>query len=566
MAGTGIVIEKPARPRRGFALGLIVTVLVAGTAIYARALRFPFSRDDDVHFQMRERWERPPAKLLEHFREDFWGGVEGCGLYRPLTAVTIQATAWWRGLDPLRLRAGNLLLHALVALTAAALARRGGVSRTGSALLALLIVAHPLFSEDVLEVVSRSELQATLGSIAAAAFLVAGRVEVGPAAGAALCFLFGLLSKEGATAALPALLGLLIVRPGGDRGGAADRRTRAIAALLLLASLASVLLLRGRVLGSFVGLDAARIPPLDNPVVDAPFAVRLLTAIANLGRYVGLVVFPVHLSPDYAFAAVAPLRGVADVHFGLGVLALLLGGAWLVAAWRRGHRVETFGLLVAGSSWFLVSSIAVPIGTLFAERLFHLPGCGLLLAAVARLDRVVTTRAAPATGRIAVVAGALAVAALGARSWVRAGDWHDQLMLYTRALDVVPESARVHCSVGHWLRRAKREAEARPRIERALEILPTYRQAIFEAGMLDLDRAQRDAPALGRAYVWFWLADHALGASQLEHHNLQQVTDLVRETGLARSEIIAAARLIAGARPGVPLYEQMKRALAPDGG
>jgi protein O-mannosyl-transferase len=574
MAATGDVIEDGPRLRRRFALALIASVLAAALAIYQRALPFPFSRDDDVHFRMGERWSRPPARLAGHFREDFWGGGEGCGLYRPLTAVTIQATAWWRGLDPLPLRGGNLLLHALVALTAAALARRGGVSRPAALLLALLLAAHPLFSEDVLEVVSRSELQATLGVFAAAALLVGAPAgprtgicaSIGAAVGAALCYLFGLLSKEGATAALPALLALRFAPTGASEGGAAERKARSIAALLLLAALLAVLLLRGEVLGSYVGLDVSKIPTLDNAVVGEPFGVRLLTGVANLGRYLGLVALPIRLSPDYAFAAIAPLRTIADANFVLGTLALFLGGAWLVTAARRGRRVEAFGLLVAGSSWFLVSSIALPIGTLFAERLFHLPACGLLLAAAAALDRGVARR--PAARRIAVAAGVLAVAALGARSWVRAGDWRDQLTLYSRALEVVPESARVHCSVGQLLRLSQREADARPHIVRALEILPSYRQACYEAGMLDLDRARvhHDGPALGRAYVWFWLADHAVGATRLDDENLAQVVDAVRQTGLPRSEIVGAARSIAAARPGVPLYERMRRELLPDGG
>src|SRR5262245_6557662 len=355
MALSGHVIENGPRLRRRYALGLIVTLLVAALAIYQRALPFPFSRDDDVHFRARERWSRPPAQLADHFREDFWGGLEGCGLYRPLAAVTIQATAWWRGLDPTPLRAGNLLLHALVALTAAALARRGGVSGPGAFLLALLLVVHPLFSEDVLEVVSRSELQATLGVFAAAALLVGApdgpQTGFGAGLGAALCYLFALLSKEGATAALPALLALRFAPTGAADGGAKARRARSIAALLLLAALLAVLLLRGQVLGSYVGLDVARIPTLDNAVVDEPFGVRLLTGVANLGRYLGLVALPVRLSPDYAFAAAAPLRGIADLNFLLGTLALLLGGAWLGAAARRGRRVERSEGRRVGKGW-----------------------------------------------------------------------------------------------------------------------------------------------------------------------------------------------------------------------
>jgi hypothetical protein len=553
--------------RWSFAAFLIVAVLVAAASIYQRALPFPFCRDDGIHFLMRERWARPPARLIDHFREDFWGGLQGSGLYRPLTAVTIQATAWWTGLDPAPLRAGNLLLHALVALTAAALARRGGVTRTGSALLALLLVAHPLFSEDVLEVVSRSALQATLGTLAAAALLAGARVGVGAALGAAAFFLFGLLSKEETTAALPALLLLLIAPRAGPGARPADRMTRAVASLLLVTALEAVLLVRARVLGGYAGLDAAGVPQLDNALIEEPFVVRLLTGVANLGRYVGLVAVPADLSPDYSFAAIAPLRRIRDTHFAVGALALLLGGVWLATALRRGRRIEAFGLLLAGSSWFLISSIAFPIGTIFAERLFHLPACGLLFSTVAALDRIASTRLRPVTRRIVVLAGALAIVALGVRSYVRAGDWRDPLTLFTRALEVVPDSARVHCAIGYLLRQEHRDTEARPRIERALEIVPIYRQALSEEGMLDLElaRVHREAVSLAKSYVWFWLADHAVGASPLERNNFQQVAEVVRRAGLPRSEISLAARTIADARRGLPLYEQMRRALAPDG-
>jgi hypothetical protein len=222
-------------------------------------------------------------------------------------------------------------------------------------------------------------------------------------------------------------------------------------------------------------------------------------------------------------------------------------------------------VLLAGSSWLLISSVVFPIGTLFAERLFHMPACALLLAAVAALDRVVASARAPAFRRGAVAAGALALLVLGTRTFVRTDDWHDELTLYTRALDVVPDCARVHCSVGQLLRLADREQEAWPPIARALEILPTYRQALSEQGMLELDRARTrfDAPALGRAYVWFWLADHASGSTRIEHDNFQQVIGAVRQTGLKRDHITVAARTIGDSRHGIALYEQMRKALAP---
>jgi tetratricopeptide (TPR) repeat protein len=165
------------------------------------------------------------------------------------------------------------------------------------------------------------------------------------------------------------------------------------------------------------------------------------------------------------------------------------------------------------------------------------------------------------------VAGALVVAALGARTWVRTGDWRDELTLYTRALDVVPACARVHCSVGQQLRETGHPLDADEQIRRALEIVPTYRMALAEAGMLALDRArlQRDAPSLAQSYVWFWLAAHSPGAAPIDQGNFEQVAEVVRRTDLPPAEILRAATAIADARRGDPLYELMRKGLAPKG-
>jgi protein O-mannosyl-transferase len=590
MAGPRIVMEPAPRRRRGFALGLIAVVAILGLSIYARGLGFPFSRDDGRHFanpMNPGRWQRPPAHLLDHFREDFWGGDPGSGLYRPLTAATIQMTAWWRGLQPFPLRAGNLLLQVLVAAAAAAFARRGGVSRGATLLVALLIVVHPLFSECVMEVVSRSELQATAGVLAAAALMI-GRpagdssgkpagVGLGAAVDGALFFLIALLSKEGAFAALPALA-LLLLRPRSDEGARDDGKMRQAALLLLLVAVVVVAIQRGRVLGAVAGVDPGEISPLDNALVGLGFVTRLATGVANLGRYVALLVFPRSLAPDYSLAAILPLENVDDPHLWIGVAALAGGGIWLAVSLRKRRLVESSGLLLAGASWFLVSSIATPIGTIFAERLFHMPACGLILAVVAAADRLLgagdgarpATTASPqapasrAPRCIAFVVALVAVAALGARSYARVGDWRDELTLYTKALEVVPESARVQATVGQGLRLKHEPDEALRHVERALAIKPDYGKALTERGVLLADRytVERHPQQLAQAWVWFWLAAHVPGAWFDEQANLRQVAQVAKRMSLPQSELARAATEIADAHRALPLYEEMRQALA----
>jgi hypothetical protein len=349
---------------------------------------------------------------------------------------------------------------------------------------------------------------------------------------------------------------------------------RAVAMVLLLGALLAVIALRVRVLGSVVGLDPAGVSPLDNCLIGARFGARLCTGVANLGRYLLLLLFPKSLAPDYSFAAIRPLEGATGVELWLGVVALVGGAFWLVAAIRRRRTVEAFGLLLAGASWFLVSSIATPIGTIFAERLFHMPACGLLLAAVAAADRLLAARSDDAepdaptkSQRLALVGALVVVAALGARTCLRVGDWQDELTLYTRALDVVPDSARVQCTVGHALRELQKPAAAQPYIGRALAIKADYGKALTEQAVLAADRARasHQPQPLAEAWAWFWLAAHAPGASADDLSNLAQVEAIAKRSALPAAELARAADTIADARRGVDLYEQMRSALAPAG-
>jgi len=556
MGGEDPPVET-ARPRRRIAggAGLLLALLAGlGFVEYGRALASPFSRDDAVHFAMTERWKRPPAQILDHFREDFWAGEPDHGLYRPLTCATIQATAWASGLSPRPLRAGNVLLLVATGLAAAALARRAGLSRGASALLAAAIVAHPLLSEGVLEVVSRGELQATALALVAAALLHGKRrFPLLGALAAAAAFLLALLSKEGAFAALPALLLLLL--PMRRHGFFAP-------ALLLLAAVGVALWMRVRVLGGAVGLDPRVVTTLDNCLVDQALGVRVLTGVANLGRSVGLFFWPARMSADYSFAAIVPLHA-PDARFALGAAALVAGGAWLVVALRRGRRIEAFGLLLAGASWFLVSSIASPIGTIFSERVLCMPACGVLIALAAAADRFAGARA-PAVRRAAAAVALAFVAALGVRTFVRAGDWRNESTLYTAALSVAPESARVQCTVAQWLHEAKDPIGAGARARRALEIKPDYRRPMSELGRLAFEtwRAQRQPQFLAQADVWFWLAANAPGSDADDARNLEQIDEAVRTYGVPRADLERIAIAIADAHAGQLLYEKLRIAFA----
>src|SRR5688572_14200736 len=271
----------------------LIALLAVTAAIYGRGLRYPLGRDDVAHELDRRgknpRWQRSPVHLRNHFREEFWARGSQSGLYRPLTATTIQMTQWVAGLEPAALKLGNALLLVATGLAAAALARRLGIAPAASMLLGLLVVAHPLLTETVLEVVSRSETQAALGVLLAAYCIAAPEGKRSSAVMTCAWYLFALLSKEGAFAAAPALL-LLVAT--GER----PRATKWRLAFAVFVALVCAVLLRIQAFGDPVGIDSSAIPKLDNPLASEPWFTRAVTGVAVLGRYLAAFVWPERLS------------------------------------------------------------------------------------------------------------------------------------------------------------------------------------------------------------------------------------------------------------------------------
>ena len=530
-------------------LFLVAAALVA--AIYSRSLHYPLTRDDTAHFADVARWQRPPAEWGEHFREEFWAKETRSGLYRPLTALTIQAQRWAAEQlpkaasepDSFPLRLGNLALLAAAAAMAGWLASRLGVRRGGALAVAAIVAVHPLLAEDALEIVSRSETQAALGVLLSAG-LLAGRSESiswsrGAAAG--LAFLFALGSKEGAFAAFPALL---IV------AGGALRPAMALGAALLVALVGRV-----EVFGDLVGFDPAKTAFVDNPLIDAPLVTRALTGIAVLGRQLTQFVWPERLSVDWSYAAIVPLDSALDPFFAIGAVALLLGLGWLASSWRRsahdapGAGSERFGLLLAGGSWFLVSNIARPVGTVMGERLFTLPAIGIVIAlagwSTGWLARLRGRRVAGLVGLVAITA----IAAAGVRACVRVADWRDGLTLYEAAAAVAPDSARVQATLAHlrFLRQQPKAAAEHAR--RAIELLPDYGKPHTTLANCLLEQG-----AVGPSLAHLWLAAHAPGASSDSTAELERARATVLKDARVRLEFIRFARDLAERHPASSLY------------
>src|SRR5204862_1132672 len=168
----------------------------------------------------------------------------------------------------------------------------------------------------------------------------------------------------------------------------------------------------------------------------SPWAIRL-TAVAAFADFARLLVFPLRLRVDYSPAERTLVATPLDWRFALGVLCLLAWAALLVLAWRRGRRVEAFGLGWIGVALLPVANLLYPAGVLVAERTLYLPSVGLALAAGAALGAWVERGAAPR--RLAWVLGLMVVTG-GVRTALRVPVWRDQLTVVLSELEDSPRS------------------------------------------------------------------------------------------------------------------------------
>ncbi len=445
-----------------FALTAAIFLLAA--LVYGITLRNGFVFDDRAAVQ-----DNPAVRSLDGvprlLLSPYWSG-EGISnrLYRPATMISFALNRALLGSAPAGFHLINLMLHGLIA----ALFFRLLETQFGSTPLALagaaLFAVHPLLSEAVSGVVGRAEL------LSALCLLGALRLDRDRASGSravvplvAMLFFIALLSKENALA-FPLILLLTDGVLGRPPGIGARKRWMEIALLGGVAAL--YLAMRWAALGSL--MEPGAIPEIDNPAAGLPAPQRIATAFAVMPRYLGLFLLPLKLSADYSAVQIVPASGPTDPTAIAG-LALVLGLAILAVRWRRQVPALTWGIGFAGCAFALVSNVAFPIGTLFAERLMYLPAIGLCaacgaLGALLQAKRPRVTRAT--VGAILVL--------LAGRTWARNREWKDDFTLFRAAERVSPRSSKVQYNLGNAYRRRGELGLAVSHYRRCLELFPRY--------------------------------------------------------------------------------------------
>lgn len=401
-------------------LGLFAGLIVL-LEVYGPSLRGPFLFDD-LYL---------PFTAPEFAGQPVTSWMAGA---RPLLMLTFWINLRLSGLEPFPYHLLDLGLHLLTGFLVWMIVRRllsrAGAGAPGreilSAFAAGLFLLHPVQTESVAYVASRSETLSVMFFYAAfAAFLYRRQDAISwwESLGVVALFGAGVITKEH-VAVLPALLLLTdyFWNPGFSFQGI-RRNWR----LYLLTAAGGLLALR------FVWKVLAQSDTAGFAVKELSWYQYFFTQCRVIWRYIRLFFLPYGQTIDYDLPV---SRSLLEHGALLGLLSLLALG---IAAWYYRRR---FPLASYGFFTFLLllapTSSVVPIADPIAEHRLYLPMIGLLLVVVEALRRwKIGTRALVGT-----LAAALVLTA--GLCYQRNRVWGDEIALWEDAVAKSPRKARAH--------------------------------------------------------------------------------------------------------------------------
>ncbi len=421
------------------------------------------------------------------FNQDYWFPKAISGLYRPLTTLSYLFN--YSILGNANAAAGyhwiNLGLHWLVSILVYLVALLLVKRAWPAFFIGALFATHPVATESVANLVGRGDLLATISVLAG--FLcyvkstrVEGRSRWAWLTALAAITLSGVFCKESGVVVIGAM-GLYDLMYRWEKR--AENPLGSIARnawfffrkgyVVMIPPLVVLFSVRSVVFGK---LRPPELPFVDNPLIDLGFWEARLTAIKILGKYFMLLLWPAELSCDYSYNQIPLVRFPLDCWEdwkALVVLAGLIGVLWLaIYNWRRNRAVSFFILFTLGT--FLPASNLFPklgdplfkketwvIGSIMAERFMYMPMIGFVgcfvIAMYAFWERLMPRLGGMGRAIIRelhdapVVILSVILVGYAIRTVFRNPDWEDDVMLWTSAAKVCPDSFKSHKSLAFAL-------------------------------------------------------------------------------------------------------------------
>jgi protein O-mannosyl-transferase len=453
----------------------VLVVVLAVLVPYVQALGGPLVWDDRLLIL-----EAPPhgtTALGDYLSRPFWSGAGAqpinASYYRPVVTLSFALDQALHGTNAGGFHLTNVVLHLTNALLLFAVLRKFQVGAAVAAIVAVAWALQPRLAEAAAWISGRTDLLAA--TFALAALLVWGRGSSRRISAAALMFL-GLLAKEAAIGALPALL-VYEWRLASAETTRPRVRELLIALVPLAAASAGYLALRVAAVG--IHVEGERLGVLG----------RSAAVLQAVGTYAAMMV------DAWRPRAVIGRVGAPSLSASISGFVLVCGGLVLLS--RHGRRMGVGAAVGITLAFFSLAPVLhvvpIPLRTFAADRFLYLPSAGLAIAAAGAIDRALASERARWLGAVVVV-GSLAIA-----TFRRVAVWSDEVEFWTTTYLETPRANNAAATeLAGVFYRAGMMLEALAMAERALGYDdPNKRDARYNSALC-LKRLGRTDEALRR--------------------------------------------------------------------
>nr|XP_040018143.1 protein O-mannosyl-transferase TMTC3 [Gasterosteus aculeatus aculeatus]XP_040018144.1 protein O-mannosyl-transferase TMTC3 [Gasterosteus aculeatus aculeatus]XP_040018146.1 protein O-mannosyl-transferase TMTC3 [Gasterosteus aculeatus aculeatus]XP_040018147.1 protein O-mannosyl-transferase TMTC3 [Gasterosteus aculeatus aculeatus] len=468
---------------------LLLTGLVVGCYWNSVSCGFVF---DDVSAILDNKDLRPATPLRNLFLNDFWGTPmaeeRSHKSYRPLTVLTFRLNYLFSELTAASYHLLNVVLHAVVCVLFLRVCRLF-LDKTSGLVAALLFAVHPIHTEAVTGVVGRAEL---LSSI----FLLAAFLSYTKSTGAdrsivwspialtvvlvaaatlckeqgitviGICCVHEVFVAQGFT--LPMLLDTLRRFLQGKGGFPYAVLQTLLKLIVLVISTLLLVIVRVQVIQSQLPVFTR----FDNPAAVSHTPTRQLTFNYLLPVNAWLLLNPSELCCDWTMGTIPLVESLLDLR-NLATLVFYASLGLLAYHSLRYRHSSARTVIMALSLMVLpfipASNLFFPVGFVVAERVLYVPSMGFCVL-VAHGFRIVSHKGHLKKISWLVIGVLLTTHAV--KTFQRNWDWESEYTLFTSALKVNKNNAKLWNNVGHALENQNNYAKALQYFLQATRVQP----------------------------------------------------------------------------------------------
>jgi protein O-mannosyl-transferase len=433
-------------PKQGLVMGAVLLIVLG---VYVSSLHNPFQYDD-IHSILDNPHIRSLGNIPLFFvQPEMFSVHPQSAMYRPLVLVSYALNYALGEYGVIYYHATNLLVHCGNSLLVFFLLRTFGVGALGRIVGTLLFGLHPVNSEAVNYISSRSESlcafffllaflcyrRGTAGEYGYSPFLPAGVV----------CFAGAMLSKSVGITFIGVLLWYELLRIGEGR------------TLLRIIKWQWPFWLVGMVY-LYYTRRLVETALLEEPLRGS--VVQLLTQMKALVYYLQLLLFPVKLNVEHQFILADGIAQGPVLASMLFITSLLF---WLL----KGNRAVDRRFWVGWVGLALIPTLLIPLNVLVNEHRLYLP-----MAAFAVLAGLSFGRLVEMGPRRIVIAAIASLLLFGLIDRQRIQVWSSIEKLWLDSLEKSPLMPRPHIHVGDFHRANNRNEDALREYGKALSVYP----------------------------------------------------------------------------------------------